>query len=91
MYIHVHVCNCIPNFVMIHTNNLVQVVTSAMRGAVLGIGARSPSNSNAINISFGDSGYATALARVFKRVRQLIWHKNSSEPDTSPLLVTLSD
>ena len=43
-----------------------------MRGAVLGLGARAPSNSNAINISFGDSGYTTALARVFKWVRHAV-------------------
>lgn len=41
-----------------------------MRGAVLGFGARAPKNSNAINISFGDTGYATALARVFQWVSE---------------------
>ena len=52
-----------------------QTVTNTMRGAVLGLGARAPSNSNAINISFGDSGYTTALARVFKWVSvcKLYW------------------
>ena len=53
----------------------MQTVTSTMRGAVLGLGARAPSNSNAINISFGDSGYATALARVFKWVSESIHAK----------------
>ena len=46
----------------------IQTLTSAMRGAILGLGARAPNNSNAMNISFGDSGYTTALARVFKWV-----------------------
>lgn len=45
-----------------------------MRGAVLGLGARAPSNANAINISFGDSGYATALARVFTWVSPILQH-----------------
>ena len=39
-----------------------------MRGTVLGIGARAPSNTNAISVSFDDSGYAAALARVFQWV-----------------------
>ena len=48
----------------------MQVVTDSMRGIVLGIGARAPCNMNAISLSFDDSGYATALARVFQWVGQ---------------------
>lgn len=43
-------------------------VPKTMCGAVLGCAALAPNNDNAINISFGDSGYTTALARIFKMV-----------------------
>ena len=46
----------------------MQLVPRDMRGAVLGVGARAPRNDTAVNVSFGDPGYATALARVFNFV-----------------------
>ena len=52
----------------------MQLVTDTMRGAVLAFAQRAPDNKNALNISFGDTGYATALARVFQRVRGLNIH-----------------
>ncbi len=39
-----------------------------MRGAVIGFGQRAPHSKNAVSISFGDTGYAPALGRVFGRV-----------------------
>lgn len=42
-----------------------------MCGAVLGFAALAPMNDSAISLSFGDSGYTTALARVFKWVRSI--------------------
>ena len=43
-----------------------------MCGAILGFAALAPKNDSAISLSFGDSGYTTALARVFKWVRSLL-------------------
>ena len=43
-----------------------------MCGAILGFASLAPKNDNAISISFGDSGYALALARVFKWVSFLV-------------------
>ena len=43
-----------------------------MCGAVLGFATLAPMNDSAISLSFGDSGYTTALARVFKWVRSLL-------------------
>ena len=50
---------------------LSQVVPNSMCGAVLGFAALAPTNDSAISLSFGDSGYTTALARVFKWVRSV--------------------
>ena len=47
----------------------LQIMTSTMLEAVLGLGTKI-SNSNTINIEFGDSGYATALARVLKWISE---------------------
>ena len=46
-----------------------QLVPNSMCGAILGFAAWAPKNDNAISVSFGDSGYTTTLARVFKWVR----------------------
>ena len=49
-----------------------------MCGAVFGFAGLAPSNDNAISISFGDSGYTTALARVFKWVSlKLFCHQDT--------------
>ena len=47
----------------------LQHLPTAMHGAVLAFGARAPSNGGAISVSFGSTGYASALARVFRWVR----------------------
>ena len=42
-----------------------------MHGAVLAFGGHAPNNGCALSVSFGSTGYATALARVFQWVRYI--------------------
>ncbi len=55
------------------TYNDMQVLPDTMRGTVLGFAARAPCNEGAIDITFGNIGYAFTLARVFRWVRLVIY------------------
>lgn len=50
-----------------------------MHGAVLAFGGHAPNNGCAISVSFGSTGYATALARVFQWVRVFFYSNDDVE------------
>jgi hypothetical protein len=60
-------------------------VPNTVRGAVLGLGSFAPNNIGALYISFGQSGIALALSRVFQRVGSINFTKHKKEIDKEDL------